>query len=207
MYALCMLVYMYVHWSISIHILLMSLSQMMIPPEFVAWRRLASQVSIADPRRDDCPLIAVSDEFLTMTGYLREEVVGPLASPVLLEISGASDIFDLFWIKWLFLWLVTWSSSSWCRQELQISQSCHRCINWNVSLQDILWLRNMAKHHVRSGSKPNKRGEMLCLSFPVEATAIWNRRPSTPYEEPAKQVLRSQESYSIEENQVPERGR
>jgi len=33
-------------------------------------------VSIADPRRDDCPLIAVSDEFLTMTGYLREEVVG-----------------------------------------------------------------------------------------------------------------------------------
>eukprot|EP00435_Cladocopium_sp_Y103_P059807 s467_g21.t1 len=33
-------------------------------------------VSIADPRREDCPLIAVSDEFLTMTGYLREEVVG-----------------------------------------------------------------------------------------------------------------------------------
>ena len=60
----------------------------------------ASQVSIADPRRDDCPLIAVSDEFLTMTGYLREEVVGPLASPVLLvENPGGSDIFDLFWIK------------------------------------------------------------------------------------------------------------
>ena len=60
----------------------------------------ASQVSIADPRRDDCPLIAVSDEFLTMTGYLREEVVGPLASPVILvENPGGSDIFDLFWIK------------------------------------------------------------------------------------------------------------
>ena len=53
----------------------------------------------------------------------------------------------------------------------------------------------MAKHHICSAS------------FPVEATAIWNRRPSTPYEEPAKQVLRSQESYSIEENQVPERGK
>ena len=37
------------------------------------------QVSIADPRREDCPLIAVSDEFLTMTGYLREEVVGAAA--------------------------------------------------------------------------------------------------------------------------------
>ncbi|CAK8986789.1 Phototropin-2 (Defective in chloroplast avoidance protein 1) (Non-phototropic hypocotyl 1-like protein 1) (AtKin7) (NPH1-like protein 1) [Durusdinium trenchii] len=33
-------------------------------------------VSIADPQREHCPLIAVSDEFLTMTGYLREEVVG-----------------------------------------------------------------------------------------------------------------------------------
>ena len=70
----------------------------------------------------------------------------------------------------------------------------------------------MARHPVCSASKPkkrpqHKRGEILCPSFPVEATAIWNRRPSTPYEEPAKQVLRSQESYSIEENQVPERGR
>lgn len=54
----------------------------------------ASQVSIADPRRDDCPLIAVSDEFLTMTGYLREEVVGPLASPVLVENPGETLTFE-----------------------------------------------------------------------------------------------------------------
>jgi len=33
-------------------------------------------VSIADPRRSDAPLIAVSDEFETMTGYVREEIIG-----------------------------------------------------------------------------------------------------------------------------------
>ena len=48
------------------------------------------QVSIADPRREDCPLIAVSDEFLTMTGYLREEVVGaaPRGRRLALRIFG-----------------------------------------------------------------------------------------------------------------------
>lgn len=146
-----------IHWSISSHILLMSLSQMMIPlPSLLLGcsAPTASQVSIADPRRDDCPLIAVSDEFLTMTGYLREEVVGPLASPVLVENPGETLTFSTFFgsndsfCGW---------SSSWCRQELQISQSCQRCINWTVSLQDILWLRNMAKHPVCSASKPNKR--------------------------------------------------
>lgn len=33
-------------------------------------------VTIADPRGEDCPLIAVSHEFETMTGYARSEVVG-----------------------------------------------------------------------------------------------------------------------------------
>lgn len=33
-------------------------------------------VSVGDPRRDDCPLIAISDEFETMTGYSRQELIG-----------------------------------------------------------------------------------------------------------------------------------
>jgi len=33
-------------------------------------------VSIADPRGEDVPLIAVSDEFLVMSGYQREELIG-----------------------------------------------------------------------------------------------------------------------------------
>ncbi|CAK0791601.1 unnamed protein product, partial [Prorocentrum cordatum] len=33
-------------------------------------------VSIGDPRSEDCPLIAVSDEFEAMTGYSREEILG-----------------------------------------------------------------------------------------------------------------------------------
>mmetsp|Transcript_60337 Transcript_60337/g.155481 ORF Transcript_60337/g.155481 Transcript_60337/m.155481 type:complete len:649 (+) Transcript_60337:96-2042(+) len=33
-------------------------------------------VTIGDPRKPDCPLIAVSDEFEAMTGYSRNEIIG-----------------------------------------------------------------------------------------------------------------------------------
>eukprot|EP00415_Alexandrium_ostenfeldii_P003474 UN3474 len=33
-------------------------------------------VTIADPRGVDCPLIAVSDEFINMTGFQRSEILG-----------------------------------------------------------------------------------------------------------------------------------
>ncbi|OLP80918.1 Blue-light photoreceptor [Symbiodinium microadriaticum] len=33
-------------------------------------------VTIAAPQAEDCPLIAISDEFVSMTGYRREEVLG-----------------------------------------------------------------------------------------------------------------------------------
>jgi len=33
-------------------------------------------VTIGDPRLDDCPLFAVSDQFETMTGFTKEEIIG-----------------------------------------------------------------------------------------------------------------------------------
>ena len=40
-----------------------------------------SKVSIGDPRADDCPLVAVSDEFEVLTGYSREEPCLHWANP------------------------------------------------------------------------------------------------------------------------------
>jgi len=41
-----------------------------------AMQECSFSVSIGDPRADDCPLVAVSDQFEALTGYSREEIIG-----------------------------------------------------------------------------------------------------------------------------------
>lgn len=70
-------VYIYTHIYIYTYTYTCTLLYAEAPPHLTLWLAIfRAQVTIADPQREDCPLIAVSDEFLTMTGYFREEVVG-----------------------------------------------------------------------------------------------------------------------------------
>ncbi|OLQ13437.1 White collar 1 protein [Symbiodinium microadriaticum] len=51
--------------------------QQVIPAAMqAAMQECSFSVSIGDPRADDCPLVAVSDQFEALTGYSREEIIG-----------------------------------------------------------------------------------------------------------------------------------